>query len=170
MDLLCEVCDRSIIENQSENNNYLATLRKKNDKILYKTYTINNVNLDKVNKILYDYISAHNKYFDFYFINCEFVIDFDKNFRASIKTKCFYNTDIINIKRYSLYGIDCLKSRGYNFHNINQNTININSDRCNMTYEHYNNQPMTMCERKIKMNIARNPHLINSLDRKKTIL
>ena len=29
MDFLCKVCDRSIIENESEYNNYLATLRKK---------------------------------------------------------------------------------------------------------------------------------------------
>ena len=35
MDLLCEVCDRSIIEKQSEYNDYLATLRKKDDKSLY---------------------------------------------------------------------------------------------------------------------------------------
>ena len=45
--------------------------------------------------------------------------------------------------------------------------INIFSDRCNMTYKLYDNQPMSMCERKINMNIARNPHLINSLDRNK---
>ena len=40
-------------------------------------------------------------------------------------------------------------------------TINIVSDRFNMTYEHYINQPMSMCERKINRNNARNPHLIN---------
>ena len=39
------------------------------------------------------------------------------------------------------------------------------SDRCNMTNEQYINQPMSMCERKIKMNIAKNPGLINELDR-----
>ena len=47
--------------------------------------------------------------------------------------------------------------------------IKIISDRCNMTYEDYINQPMSMCE-KTNMNIAKNPHLINSLDRKKIIL
>ena len=46
-------------------------------------------------------------------------------------------------------------------------TIETISDRCNMTKEHYMNQPMSMCERKINMNIARNPQLINSLDRNK---
>ena len=42
------------------------------------------------------------------------------------------------------------------------------SDRCNMTYENYINQPMSMCERKINMIISKNPPLINSLDRKKS--
>ena len=96
---------------------------------LYKKYTINNVNLDEVNKIINDYISTYNKIFDFYFINCEFVVEFDNNFIANIKTNYFFNTDIININRYLLYDIDCFKSRGYKLYNINQMTINIISDR-----------------------------------------
>ena len=46
-------------------------------------------------------------------------------------------------------------------------TINMTSDRCNMKYEHYINQPMHKCERKTNLNIAKNPHLMNSLDRNK---
>ena len=65
MDLLFEVCDRSIIENESEYPNYLATLGKKIHRSLYKKYTINIVNLDEVIKILNDYISTHNKNFGF---------------------------------------------------------------------------------------------------------
>ena len=51
MDFLCKVCDRPIIDNETEYYNYLATLRKKDNKILYKNYTINNVNLDEFDKI-----------------------------------------------------------------------------------------------------------------------
>ena len=36
MSFLCEVCDRSIIENASENKPYIDTLKKKNDKSFYK--------------------------------------------------------------------------------------------------------------------------------------
>ena len=43
-------------------------------------------------------------------------------------------------------------------------TISSFSDKCNMTYKHYINQPMDMCERKINMNLAKNPELINVLD------
>ena len=46
-------------------------------------------------------------------------------------------------------------------------TINSISHRCNMSYENYFDKTKTMCERKINMNFARNPHLINSLDRNK---
>ena len=73
----------------------------------------------------------------------------------------------MNINRYSLFDTDCFKSRGDKFYKINQMTINLYSDRCNMTYEHYINQPMQMFERKIKFNFAKNPQLINSLGRNK---
>ena len=64
---------------------------------MYKIYTFNNANLDEVNKISNDFISTHNKNFDFYFINCEFVIEFDNNFIGNIEIKFFYNTDNIKI-------------------------------------------------------------------------
>ena len=43
-------------------------------------------------------------------------------------------------------------------------TINIIIDRCNLTYDHYMNLAMSMAERRINFNIAKNPHLINTLD------
>ena len=79
MDLLCRVCDRDIIENESEYKNYLATLRKKDDKSIYEKYAIININLDEVHKILKDCVSTHIKKFNIYFIYCEFKKQFDKN-------------------------------------------------------------------------------------------
>ena len=71
------------------------------------------------------------------------------------------------MKRYLLYWIDYFISRGYKFCEINKMIIQTISHRRNMTYKYYLNQPMSMCERKINMIIARNPELINSLDRNK---
>ena len=45
--------------------------------------------------------------------------------------------------------------------------INTVSCICNMSYKYYINQPMSMLERRINFIIARNPHLINSLNRNK---
>ena len=102
-----------------------------------------------------------------YFINCEFKVEFDNNFTTNIKTNYFNNIDSDNMKSYLLYYIDCFKPRGYKFYNINQMTISSISDRVNMTYKFYMNQPMSMCERIINMNIAKNPQLINLSDRNK---
>ena len=116
MDLLCKVCDQSIVENQSEYYTYLATLRKKDDKSSFKKHTVNNINLDEVNEILNDYISTHNKNFDFYLVRCEFVVDFDNNFTTNIQTNYCYNMDdFTKIKSYLLYWIDLSKSRRHKF-------------------------------------------------------
>ena len=61
MELLCPICNRSIIENESEFNHYLATLRYRYDKSFYENYIINNIILDEFDKILIDYITIHNK-------------------------------------------------------------------------------------------------------------
>ena len=81
--------------------NYLATMRKKNDKSLNKKYTFNNNNSDEVEKILNDYITVHNKKVNF-FINCEFVIEFDNNFTTSIETNYFHGKDTKIIRKFLL--------------------------------------------------------------------
>ena len=78
----------------------------------------------------------------FYLFSCEFVKEFDGNFTANIETNFFYNIDITNIKRYLLYYIYYLTSRGYKVCNINDIIIKTISNRCNLTFEHYMNQPM----------------------------
>ena len=71
------------------------------------------------------------------------------------------------MKQFLLYWIDYFMSRGYKFCKINEMIIQSISNRRDMTYKHYIIQPMRMSERKINLNIARNPQLINSLDRNK---
>ena len=71
------------------------------------------------------------------------------------------------LEKFLKHAIQDFIDQGYKFcHISNMNNITINI-KMNMTYGYYINQPMSMCERKINMNIARNPHLINSLDRNK---
>ena len=61
MDYLCQLRDKEIIESKSEYKIYLATLRKKDDKSIYKKYVTNSINLNEVDKLLKDYVSTHNK-------------------------------------------------------------------------------------------------------------
>ena len=139
---------------------------KENDKSFYTKYIINNINIDEFDKIFNYYITTHNKKFDFYYIDCEFGIQFDYNHTANIEINYHYNTDYINIKNYLLFYIDSCESGGFKFCNINHMVINTISCKCNMSYKHYIKQPMPAVERRINMIIAKNPQ-INSLDRNK---
>ena len=161
MDLLCRVCDRWIIANESEYKNYTATLHKKDDKSICKKYVINNFNLDEVDKILKDYVSTHNRKFDIYFVFCEFKIQFDNNSTRDLKTDCVHNIEIENISQCLIYCIEYLESKGYKFQNINQMTINTVSDRCNVKYEYYMQPPMFPLATKLNIIIARNPPLLD---------
>ena len=106
--------------------------------------------MDEFDKILSDYISHHNKKFDFYFFNCETEIEFGNNFTAKIEINYHYNRDTKNEKSYLLYYIDSCKSGGYIFSKINHLTINTINCMCNMTYEHYKSKPTHSVERRKK--------------------
>ena len=93
MVLLCPVCDRSIIENEFEYNEYITILRKKDDKKLNENYSIDKINLDEVDKILSDYITTHKKFF--LLVRCELVLEFDNKSTTNIQTNCCYNMVIL---------------------------------------------------------------------------
>ena len=165
MDLFCKVCDGSIFENGIYND-FITPFRKKIDNSLRINYVIHIVTLDKADKSFNDYVSSHNKKIDFYIINCECLIESDNKSTKIITTDFTYNTNINEQYECLLLEIDFLKSTGHKFYIFNQMTIKTINDRCNISYECYINQPMSMCERKINMN-ARNPQMIISLDRNK---
>ena len=75
MDFLCRVCDRDNIEDESEYNKNLATLRKENDKNIYNTNNINKINLDDLDKISDDFVPIHNKKFN----HCFFAVNLNYN-------------------------------------------------------------------------------------------
>ena len=134
---------------------------------VYKQHTFNNISLDEVDKISSDYITSHNKKFDFYYTVYLFGLQLDNNITANIETNYHINTDYVDLSRFLLFVIDICQSRGRNFSNINHMIINTISCRCSMSYNQYINNPMSMLERRINFLIARNPKLINSLDRTK---
>ena len=137
------------------------------NKCLYTKYIIENIDIDEVDNMFDKYINIHNKKFVFYYINCQFVIQFKNNIFATIQINNHLNTDYINIKSYLLFFIDSCEYGDFIFDNIFNMEINTISCRCNMTYKYYMNNPMSMLERRINFIIARNPYLINYLNRNK---
>ena len=143
-----------------------------NDKNFCKKYTIDDVYFKELDKILIKYISRHNKKFDFYLISCKLIIKNDDNFTENIETIFFYYTDIKNIIGNIIYNIYKFIPKAiydpYFFCNIKETILYTINNLYNMTYEYYIKQPMCMLERRINMIIAKNPQLINSLDRNKS--
>ena len=163
MDYLCQVCDREIIESESEYKIYIVSLRKKDDKSIYKKYVLNINNLDEVNRTLKIYVSTHNKKFDIYFVYCEFNIQFDNNYTRNLSTACVHNKEFEKIYQSLKYYIECLKINGYKFEILNQMTINTISYRCNLTHEYYTHPPLFGIETKLNIIIAKNSQLLDRI-------
>ena len=138
----------------------------KNNKCLYTSYIIENIDIDEVDDIFDNYIIIHNQKFVFYYIDCQFQIKFKDNIFAKIEINQHFNTDYINIKSYLLFFIDSCRYGNFVFDNVIKMEISMISCKCNMTYKNYMNSPMSMLERRINMVIAKNPQLIKSLDTK----
>ena len=83
MSLLCLNCDGDNIEYSFKYGNLLDLGNK------IKKYTFKNFEFDKVDEILKNYITIHNKDYDIYFINCRFKLEFDNNFTKNYKQIIF---------------------------------------------------------------------------------
>ena len=159
-DIFCQVCDYEILNDKDELNYYLASFHKRYDRSLYYKYTINNINLNNINKIFDYYITIHNEKFDIYFTNCIIQINFN-NIIANLEINNHYNTDYVNTENYLLGYLKCCERAGYKINNINHMIINITSCICKIRYKHYIDKPMSMLERRINYIITKNPQLIN---------
>ena len=136
----------------------------KYNKCLYTSYIIENIDIDEFDDIFDKNINIHNQKFVFYYIDCQFQIEFKDNVFAKIEINQHFNTDYINIKNYLLFYIDSCRYGNFVFDNIINMEIIMSSCRCNMTYKSYMNTPMSMLERRINLVIGENPHLIKSLN------
>ena len=158
--MLCQVCNYELYNDRDILMNYLASFSSTHDRSLSYKYTINNINLNNINKIFDYYISIENEKFNFYFIKSIFQIQFNNIVIANIEINNHYNSDYINIENYlSLYLNSCQKA-GYNISNINHMIINSISCRCNIKYNHYVDKPTSVLERRMNYIIAKNPSLI----------
>ena len=136
----------------------------KNNKCLYTTYIIENIDIYEIDNIFYKYINIHNQKFIFHFIDCQFEIKFKDNVFAKIEINQHFDTDYTNIKNYLLFYIDSCRYGNFIFDNFFKMEITMVSCRCNMTYIYYICSPMSTLERYINMTISKNPNLIKSLN------
>ena len=160
-ELLCIKCDHEIFENIDKLNKYLATFKKENDNAIYKKIVINNIDLCDVIKILNDYIEVHNKKLNIYFVKCLFNISFDDDIHE-LETTFVHNMEIYKLNMQLLFFIDMMKAEEKIFNKITQMTINIHSDKCNMTDEYSKYMRFNPIERKINIISSKYPSLLKN--------
>ena len=97
-------------------------------------------------------------------VKCDFKLVFN-NFTPYFKTDFYHKTTPINLKSFILYWIESFVLRGHKFCHINEMNITTISDKINMTHEQNIKQPIQAIELKLNIIIAKNPHLINLLNR-----
>ena len=92
-DMLCQVCNYQLFNDRDILMHYLASFSSTHDRSLYYKYTINNINLNNINKIFDYHFSIQNEKFNFYFINYIFHIQFNNNIIAIIEINNHYSSD-----------------------------------------------------------------------------
>ena len=166
MSYYSDICDKTI--NFEFKNKHLKSItHNESEKSFRIILSIERPNFFNVDDLYKGFINNHNKKFYFYSVECNFNLIFDNSFFPCIESDLYTNKTICYWKTFLIHAIQDFINQGYNFSHISKmNIITINI-RMNVTYDYYINQSMSMCERKINMNIARNSQLINSLDRNK---
>ena len=91
--------------NSSAKYKDLESLSKKDyDRCIHIEKTNKKTTYFKIDKKFSDYVTNYNKIFDIYLVKSEFDVEFI-NFTDFIKTESFFNTSIVNMKKYSKYYI-----------------------------------------------------------------
>ena len=166
---LCDNCDDDILEmikNDDNIYNYLNIIQKRiNNNVLKKIVTDNIYSCDDVNKILNNYIEIHNKKYNIFFVKCEFSILFDNDDNTYLlETTYEHYLEVYKIDIQLKFFIDMLKEENKNiFKKINQMTIIIINDICNMTNYYAKYMRFNSIERRINQISGKNPDLLNNI-------
>ena len=143
MDYLCKTC-----------NEYI-----------HDSYSINNPNLNDIDKYFNNYLTSYNKKFDIYSIKCDFYLVFKNDFTIHIETYCVHNKDhLTKIKTELLSWIEHLESDEYSFCHINEMIIKTITDKHWITYNTYMLRSMPMVERRVNYVFHKCPYLIGALE------
>ena len=161
-DLLCVKCNNEIFKNSNNLCHYINNIQKEINNNIFKKIISNNIDLRDVDKILNDYIEIHNNKYNIYFVKCSFDISFDDNDINELETTFIHNKEIYKLNIQLIFFIDLMKTKGQNFNEINQTTIFIYGDKCNMTDECSKYMRFSSIERRINQISGKYPNILKN--------
>ena len=129
-------------------------------------HTIKNPDFFVTDKLSKDYITNHNKKYNLFLVKCDSNLIFNNDLLKLILIETdFYHTNVYKLRSYLLNKIDNFIEKGCIFSHIDELNITTINDKMYMTYKYYIQNPMPAVELKLIMILAKNPHLIKSLNR-----
>ena len=157
----CEVCDMFI-----KPKNKFKQLKSSRHKILDKhkhiPSTIDNPDLDNVDKIFCTYINEYDDKYEYYLVRCEFKLVFSNMEGYPVASSILRdNNTMFSWKIFVEKVINNFKNEGYDFSHISQMNIIIVCNKMNMTYNFHLNCNMPAVELRLKALMNRNKSLIN---------
>ena len=120
------------------------------------------MNIEDVDNIYNKFINEHNRKFEKYTTKCQFNFHFH-NYLPGLTSKLFNNT-VCDWKGFIMKVISDFNKKGFKFSQISKMHIITHNLKKDMTYFMYMNCPMSAVERKININLNKNPDLINTFD------
>ena len=131
------------------------------DELIYDDFSVNNPNLNYIDKIINNYVTSYKKKFDVNSIKCDFYLVFNKDFGIHIETNYIHiKDDSVKIKTEILFKLDLLKYEAYTFCYVKGMIIKTITDKHWMAYTTFMQKPMLMVERRFYYVFHKCPYLI----------
>ena len=138
---------------------------KKFDKCNHIDLTIENPNINNVDREFNVYIIQLNEKYDCYLIKCHFKLVFNDNqYSTYVKCNLFDNKTMISRQNFLEKVID-FKNKGYNFNHVEEMNIITIAKKVDIPYDFYVKHNMHAVEWKLNAMINKNKSLINKFSR-----
>ena len=160
-----DICDK-LFEINSKCSHLKALSYEEFDRFKHEKLTIKNPDMNKINNIIDTFINLYDKKYYFYLIKYNFKLVFiNPQYWVNIETTP-HSSRIIMSSEYLLNdAINDINNQGYTFDHKDEFNIIMIADKMDITYDFYIKHNMSALELKLNLIFAKNPYLINSLNR-----
>ena len=143
------ICDK-LIELNSKRSQLKTLSYEEFDRFKHIKLTIKNPDRNEINDRIDSYISEQNKTYDYYLIEYDFKLVFNKNENSPhVKSGFFINKILISWKKFSKDVINDYNNKKYTFNRIDELNIITIADKMDMSNDFYFEHNMLAIEWKL---------------------
>ena len=161
IDFFCDICDGNI-KLKYEKKHSTTRLHIVLSMSVVNRYCVKNPTFLQIEDIIKKHVFDYNKRFGFFIIICEWKLDFD-NIICVVSERKYNIHNFWDVRRYFISKTDNSERQGYIFSLICVMKITFLTDRRNVTFKHYLDQPKCMIDWRLYEELSRHSQLIKTL-------